>query len=595
MEKIYNVRNLSGLLFTLFAFGGLFGVNEKAWGAWNGSGQGTKQDGVWYVLYGESGEIYTIGKKEFSLSGPGAQLTFDGTRTYLGAGNLKVTDGKTIIFNDIPGQQGWTSVSTIPYGPYDVDVDATTIKFYTEAGATLTKYFSNVNVTMAQYLENPSETAFDFGSADVDTEDATGTFTIAWCNVPEMTYEITGEGAAAYSVAVENNSQEGAWSTATFTVTYSHAAGGVHDATLVISDTYKNYSKSISLHGESVKFDQSIIWEQAETVNYGATLATATATSGLDVTYEISNPNVVKYEKGSLTATYAGTTTVTAKQVGNHKYNAAVEVVKTITVVAPTTYGDFEDVACDQAIEFFGQSYSESFTGDVKVGKNYMGGDSIVHVAITINHASTGSDSKTITFGDDASWNGIALGDSTVGEHRVVFTTTNTVGCDSVVTLALTVEKMQVLEVAQTLEFCAGDSAEYLGKWYYKAEDSEVKQAIGAVRDTVYQVTVIVHETSAIGEELTITEGDDAEWNGFALKDSVAGSYTLVYETTNVAGCDSIVTLTLTVKEKEDQGGTTGFENIRHSEADVQKFFRNGVMYIRRGERIYGLDGKKVE
>ena len=83
---------------------------------------------------------------------------------------------------------------------------------------------------------------------------------------------------------------------------------------------------------------------------------------------------------------------------------------------------------------------------------------------------------------------------------------------------------------------------------------------------------------------------------GFTARLNAAGDIVIdysgdAYDAKNL----NIGTLTLTVKAKENQGGTTGLENIQHSDVDVQKFFRNGVMYIRRGETIYGLDGKKIE
>jgi len=246
--------------------------------------------------------------------------------------------------------------------------------------------------------------------------------------------------------------------------------------------------------------------------------------------------------------------------------------------------------------EYNGTTYTTATTEVVTLNtKNQYDGDSIVTLTVTVLQPTTGTDTKTITVGDDEIWNSIALKDSTVGVHTVVTTLTNVAGCDSTVTLTLTVNKIATLEKDEPLVFCANDSAQFRGKWYFKSEDSENISAEGATRDTLYKVMVTVLDTNMISEQKTITEGDDVEWNYIALKDSVAGTYTIVYETSNIAGCDSTVTLTLTVKAKENQGGTTGLENIQRSDVDVQKFFRNGVMYIRRGETLYGLDGKRVE
>ena len=378
-----------------------------------------------------------------------------------------------------------------------------------------------------------------------------------------------------------------------FGVYFCPQAAQEYEGTITISDGTNSCTFNVT--GKGHKVDQTISWDPVSSYNYGATIPVATATSGLDVSYEISDETKLKFENGKFVALYAGEVTVTAKQAGNYKYNAAANVVKTITIVSPTTYGDFERTTCDEKVAFNGQDYEESFASDVNVGKNYIGGDSIVHVNITINHSNTGTDTKTMTFGDNEIWNYIELKDSTVGVHTVVTTLTNVAGCDSTVTLTLTVNKIATLVKEEPLVFCANDSAQYRGKWYFKAENSENIQAEGATRDTLYKVTVTVLDTNMVSEQKTITEGDDETWNEIALKDSVAGTYVIVYETTNIAGCDSTVTLTLTVKAKENQGDTTGMENIQHSDVDVQKFFRNGVMYIRRGETLYGLDGKKIE
>ena len=187
-------------------------------------------------------------------------------------------------------------------------------------------------------------------------------------------------------------------------------------------------------------------------------------------------------------------------------------------------------------------TYPVNVTGAVR--------DTVYNVTVTVLQPTTGTDTKTIVCGAEESWNGIALKDSTVGVHYVVYTTTNIAGCDSTVTLTLTVTKADVVEVPVELVFCAGDSAEYREVWYKEAGFYPV-YVEDAVRDTVYNVTVTVNEPSATSTEMTITFGDDVEWNGIALKDSTVGVHYVVYETTNIAGCDSIVTLTLTVEKME--------------------------------------------
>ena len=204
---------------------------------------------------------------------------------------------------------------------------------------------------------------------------------------------------------------------------------------------------------------------------------------------------------------------------------------------------------CEGGSEFYrGVEYKTA--GTYPVNATGAVRDTVYNVTVTVLQPTFGTEAKTIVYGAEESWNGIALKDSTVGVHYVVYTTTNIAGCDSTVTLTLTVTKADVVEVPVELVFCAGDSAEYREVWYKEAGFYPV-YVEDAVRDTVYNVTVKVNEPSATSDEMTITFGDDVEWNGIALKDSTVGVHYVVYETKNVAGCDSIVTLTLTVEKME--------------------------------------------
>ena len=577
-------------------------------------------------------------------------------------------------------------------------------------------YFKDIKVTEKILMGTPNPETLDFGTVKVDDQ-AEQTFTLGWTN-------LTGTATSSdshFSVTPDAFGEIGAnLQNTTFTVTMSTAEAGVYSGTITLEGRDK--SAQVAVSGTVEKYNQSINWEQAETVNYGATLAQATATSGLDVTYEIANPAVVKYENGVLTAIYAGTTTVSAKQAGNYKYNAAADVVKTITVVAPTTYGDFQQSSCDEAVVFNNQSYEESFAGDVTVGKNYMGGDSIVHVLITINHPTFGTDEKTIVYGAEESWNGIDLSSYTVGKHEIPFVTTNLAGCDSTVTLTLTVTKQNAIEVPVALSFCEGDQVAYRDTTYTEAGTDEILVE-GETVDTLYQVTVTVNYphysdaelTKTVGEavlfeedgwllrgetpvegvymttkadtadlwfihygqtvlgcdsverlnirlelldpvetekELEMCEGEQVEYRG--VQYSIAGEYPVLVED---AVRDTLINVIVTVHEKAyaqiertvlagevltlpegewtigdqivsgtfetQRGDTLGLEMYQYDETEfgcesvvklivtvtpnyeavenveagekAEKFFRNGVLYIRRGDRLFTTDGREAE
>ena len=62
---------------------------------------------------------------------------------------------------------------------------------------------------------------------------------------------------------------------------------------------------------------------------------TATASSGLTVSYTSSNPAVAAISGSVVTIGGVGTTTITANQAGNTNYNAALQVTQTLTVTQP--------------------------------------------------------------------------------------------------------------------------------------------------------------------------------------------------------------------------------------------------------------------
>lgn len=85
-----------------------------------------------------------------------------------------------------------------------------------------------------------------------------------------------------------------------------------------------------------VKANQKIEWDAERTEfnpNEELTL-NASASSGLAVKYEVSDPNVAKIEGNILVFRSVGTVTVTAKQDGNENYHAAEDVVKTFNIKA---------------------------------------------------------------------------------------------------------------------------------------------------------------------------------------------------------------------------------------------------------------------
>lgn len=171
--------------------------------------------------------------------------------------------------------------------------------------------------------------------------------------------------------------------------------------------------------------------------------------------------------------------------------------------------------------------------------------------AITYGQAISASELSTATGNISGTWDWAV--DKTqvlsVGDHvlKANFTSTNANYSDlSNVDVTLTVNKIEKLEVPVALSFCAGGSVNFHGNTYSEAGEYQV-EAEGTTRDTVYNVTVTKLQPTTGTDSKTITVGANESWNGINLSGYAVGSHEVVFHTENVAGCDSTVTLTLTV------------------------------------------------
>ena len=325
----------------------------------------------------------------------------------------------------------------------------------------------------------------------------------------------------------------------------------------------------------------------------------ASSAAGRTIAYDAADKAVINAEGMAI---YAGTTKLTATAAATAEYYKFVRSAQ-VTVTAPTTYGDFEATTCDEEVIYNEKTYTETTVEDVKVGLNYMGGDSIVHVNVTINHASFSFEEKTIVVGAQETWRGIDLSTYAVGVYDDLNDViTNVAGCDSIITLTLTVTKQPTVELEENLEICAGDSVEYRGVWYAQ-DTTTVLNIEGELSDTTINVTVTVNpnvyeniETSVLsGHDIELPEGD---W--VIGEELVSGTYPTVQsgETTTLTffqyghtekGCEDVKELTVTV-----ESNTEAIDNVFVNEK-AEKILRNGTLYIRRGDAIFTTTGERVE
>lgn len=157
--------------------------------------------------------------------------------------------------------------------------------------------------------------------------------------------KISGEHASDFSfsnsslinqktIASNNTDVE---SSQTIYIYFNPSNSGNRTATLTFSGN--GMTKTVIMNGKGIKLDQTLSWNNESAIETNMQLGktqtvTATATSGLAVTYSSSDNSVLTVDaSGKITAVGIGNATITASQVGNYKYNAAApSITKSYTV-----------------------------------------------------------------------------------------------------------------------------------------------------------------------------------------------------------------------------------------------------------------------
>ena len=562
------------------------------------------------------------------------------------------------LWNTTSNASNWTEVSQT------LHADTRYLRFCFHGNFSAS--FKNIKVTEKILMGTPNPETLDFGTVKVDADTAM-TFTLGWTN-------LTGTATSSdthFAVTPDAFGEIGAnLQTTTFTVTLNTAAAGTFDGTINIAGREKTAQVAVS--GTVEKYNQTITWNPAQSYNWDDAIAVATASSNLAVSYEISDPTVLKFENGAFVKLHAGNVTVTAKQAGNYKYNAAANVAKTFAIVGPATSAqETKTITCGAQESWHGQDLSGYAVGThtltyqttnaqggvhtitltltvIKQGAleltkelefcegdsaeyrgvwykeegnypiNITGAarDTAITVVVTVNEPTYDENETTVNAGASITFNEdgwLLRGETAVVNRAYATTKADTAdlwfihygqtleGCEAVEKLIVEIEILDPVELEKELEFCEGDSAEYRGVYYAVAGEYPVVIE-DAIRDTMINVIVTVHEkayaeierTVLAGEVLTLPAG---EWT--INETTVSGEYqTLRSDTTGLElyqydetefGCESVVKLIVTV--------TPNYEAIENVTVDAkaEKFFRNGVLYIRRGEKIFTAAGERVE
>lgn len=218
-------------------------------------------------------------------------------------------------------------------------------------------------------------------------------------------------------------------------------------------------------------------------------------------------------------------------------------VVTLNLIVIHSTYTTEEVTACDSFTWYNGVTYTESVYGPTVTFPDVVGCENVtVTLDLTILNSSSYED--TVVVCDSYTWqNGVTYTEST-DEPTMVFV--NAVGCDSVVTLHLTVHK----SVHYIDEQVACDSYTWINGQTYTADTQTPSVTFTSADgcDSVVILYLTVNSSTAFSDSVFSTS--PYTWlNGITYFESVEGP-TVVLE--NEHGCDSVVTLYLTIADGID-------------------------------------------
>ena len=207
------------------------------------------------------------------------------------------------------------------------------------------------------------------------------------------------------------------------------------------------------------------------------------------------------------------------------------------------------------------------------VTANAAGCDSVITLNVTINYSNTGE--ETVTACDSYTWEGNTY--TTSGDYQA--TLTNAAGCDSVATLHLTVNYS-----ATSTETPVTACDEY----YWASADTTIK-ATGTYThvfktvlgcDSVVTLSATINN-SIVMPDITVSECNMYQWKdeaqGFDTLITTTGKYTHVF--TTALGCDSTVTVDATIK------GSSYVDDL-----DIKAYYGNRIIMINRNQ-INALDG----
>ena len=230
--------------------------------------------------------------------------------------------------------------------------------------------------------------------------------------------------------------------------------------------------------------------------------------------------------------TYSSSTNTATFMLQN---TAGCDSLVTLNLSINNNAGTDTQIACNNYIWIDGNNYTSNNNTAVFTLQNSNGCDSVVTLNLTINYESAGLDVQTVC--NNFTW--IDGNTYTSSNNSAVFILQNSQGCDSIVTLNLTVLNSSSNSISATN--CNSYS---LNGQIYNSSGTYVQNLTNAIGcDSIITLNLTIpNSNSGVTNKLAC--------NSYTWIDGViytSSNNTATYTLQNSVGCDSLVTLNLTI------------------------------------------------
>ena len=359
-------------------------------------------------------------------------------------------------------------------------------------------------------------------------------------------------GAPNHYWTVDGTPQPGSGRTRTFTF----ATPGTHQVCVTASNTCSTSPPQCQLVTVSAiprtTVQASICGSSCYTFNgfplcnAGTYTATLISAAGCDSVVTLTLTQAPALRATVNTSACVGTTVqVRGQPYGPGNYNVTrpgppggCDTTLTINVQAlqPSSSAISAAICTNQSYTFGTSTLNTSGTY-TRTLPNRTGCDSTITLTLTVNPASTNTSNRTVCFGQTATI-GTEIFSASGTYTRTIQTAA---GCDSTVTLNLTV--LPQLTASRTATICQGSTYRLGGQTFATGGNYTVSFAGPAGCDSTVMLTLNLRQPSTSTTTASICPNNSYSFGGNTY--SNPGTYTV--RLTNRAGCDSVATLNLSV------------------------------------------------